>query len=143
MKNLIKGLLVSVSSVPPAYIAFFTIGWLYTLVLNVVIEGPPVGYFLYYRLILWKLFLASLVFGAGLVVAAMVHVVVTDRLDAEAKGLWLLLLLLGNIVVVPFYCCLNILRKSPFRLQGPPNKSLDRSHGQRVSHHHWSGAAAR
>src|SRR6476620_7896584 len=25
----------------------------------------------------------------------------------------------------------------------PPNKSLDRSHGQRVSHHHRSGAAAR
>ena len=25
----------------------------------------------------------------------------------------------------------------------PPNKSLDRSHGKRVSHHHWSGAAAR
>ena len=24
-----------------------------------------------------------------------------------------------------------------------PNKSLDRSHGKRVSHHHWSGAAAR
>ena len=24
-----------------------------------------------------------------------------------------------------------------------PNKSLDRSHGKRLSHHHWSGAAAR
>ena len=34
-------------------------------------------------------------------------------------------------------------RRLRARTRNGHNKSLDRSHGQRLSHHHWSGAAAR
>ena len=41
-----------------------------------------------------------------------------------------------------FYLTRSILRRNALR-RAADNKSLDRSHGKRVSHHHWSGAAAR
>jgi hypothetical protein len=110
MKKLFRGVLVSVASLPAAYVAFFMIGWVYTVVLNFVVEGPPVGYFIYHWLVIWKLFLISLISAAGLIVASMIHVVITNRLNPEAKGLWLLLLLIGNVVALPLYWYLNIWR---------------------------------
>ena len=76
-----------VASLPGAYIAFFFIGWFCTLVINFVIcEGPPIGYFFYHRLVIFNLFLMSLLSAAGLVLASIVHVLVTNRLSLEAKG---------------------------------------------------------
>ena len=41
-----------------------------------------------------------------------------------------------------FFVTRGILRWRALR-RAAPNKSLDRSHGKRLSHHHWSGAANR
>jgi len=141
MNKLFRGVLVAVASLPAAYVAFFIIGWLYTLVLNFVVEGPPIGYFFYYRLAIWKLFLASLISAAGLIVAAMVHVVITNRLNPEAKGLWLLLLLIGNMVALPLYWYLNVWRESPFLFAGAAEQFIGCERRERVSHHGWSGDA--
>jgi hypothetical protein len=143
MTRLFRGVVVSIASLPAVYVAFFGIVWLYTLALNFFVEGPPVGYFFYHRFTIWSLFLTSLTAGAGLIIVAMVHVIFSKRLDPGTKGVWLLLLVIGNIIALPVYCYLNIWPQSSFHLVGPPNKSLDRSHGQRASHHHWPGAAAR
>ena len=121
MSKLFRRIVVVVASAPAVYVAFFTIGWFFTLVVNFLVEGPPVGYFFYHRVILWNLLLISLLAAAGLILATMVHVLVTNRLDAEAKGIWLLLLFMGNIVTLPLYCYLHFTRAVE-QLVGPERR---------------------
>lgn len=109
MSKLIRGVLGIIASGPLAYIAFFFLGWFYTLVLNFIIdEGPPVGYFFYHRHVIWRFFLLSLLCAAGLVLACMIQVVFTKRFNDEAKGLWLLALLMGNVIALPLFWYFNV-----------------------------------
>ena len=123
MNKLIRGLTGVIVSLPGAYIAFFFIGWFCTLVVNFIIcEGPPIGYFFYYRMVIWNLFLMSVLSAAGLVLASMVHVLVTNQLSLEAKGIWLLLLVMGNVLVLPGYWYFNIWRHTAVPLSARQNK---------------------
>jgi hypothetical protein len=133
MNTLFRRIAVVVASLPAAYVAFFTIGWFYTLILNFLVEGPPVGYFFYHRVIIWNLLLISLLAAAGLILATAVHVLVTNRLDAEAKGIWLLLLFIGNIVSLPLYWYLNFARETPFHFAGAAQQIVGRERRERVS----------
>lgn len=129
MNKVIRGVLGIVASLPAAYIAFFMSGWFCTLVVLFFFEGPPFGYFYYHRMVLWRLFLTSLITAAVLILAAIIHVVVANRLDAEAKGGWLLTLFIGNIVTLPLYWYLNIWRETPFHLAGAAPTIVDASGG--------------
>jgi hypothetical protein len=94
---------------PLAYIAFFVVGWFYTLFLNFIIdEGPPVGYFFYHSEVLFRLFLLSLLYAAGLVLACMIHVLLSKRFTDDHKGLWLLALIMANVIALPLYWYFNI-----------------------------------
>jgi hypothetical protein len=141
MNKVFRGLLGIIASLPATYIAFFIIGWFCTLVVLFFVEGPPFGYFYYHRMVLWRLFLTSLIAAAVLIVAAMIHVMVTNRLDAEAKGVWLLILFIGNIVILPLYWYLNVWRETRFNLAGAAQQIVGRERRERVSHHDWSGDA--
>ena len=121
MSKLIRGSLGIIVILPGTYLTFFTIGMLYSLLLNFVVEGPPVGFFFHHRQLFGKLFLIALVSTAGVVLASMVHIGVSNQLNAEAKGIWLLVLLMGNILVLPVYWYFNIWRPSSASFAAPTN----------------------
>ena len=97
MSKLIKGVLGVIVSLPTVYVALFVIGALYTLALNFLFEGPPIGFFYHHRVFFWNLLVISALSTVGLVLAFMIHVCLTGRINAEAKGIWLLALVMGNI----------------------------------------------
>jgi hypothetical protein len=134
MNKASKALLGIFVSLPGAYVVFFVLAWLYTLGVNFLIEGPVVtNFFFDRRLFFGKLFMLAVIVAIALWFAFVGYVISTKRFDYQAKAV-LLILAMGHIVVLPLYWYLIIWRETPFLLLAPPNKSLDRSRGERLSH---------
>jgi hypothetical protein len=128
MKKIIKGLLGIIASLPGACVAFVLIGWFCTFAFNFILqdEGPPVGFFIHHGRVIWKLFFMALWLAAGLLLASMTHIALTSRLEAQEKGIWLLILAMGNIIVLPLNWYFNIWRETVVPLLTPARNSRGR-----------------
>lgn len=130
MNKVIRVVLGIAFFLPEAYLAFFCFGWLYTLAVNFFVEGRVITTFIMTPFF-GKLFIVSLVCSLALVFACMMHTLLTRRLTRDAQGIWLLIMLMGNIFIPPLYWYLNIWRDPDPSFQFPEGAKILAGRGDR------------
>ena len=132
MKEVSKAFLGIVISLPGTYIVFFVVAWLYTLAVNLFIEGPVVtNFFFDHRVFFGKVFILALTVAAAVWFGFVGYVIATKRFNYREKAV-LLILSMGHLVILPVYWYLIIWRERPFLFAGAAQQIVGREPSQRA-----------
>ncbi len=63
---------------------------------------PPDDFFQHFQVI-WRLQILMMLFMVALMIFYVVHLFRSDRVPADKKALWAVVLFLGNLLAMPFY----------------------------------------